>query len=220
MLLLFSHLHFISIPAWIPCLFLSCAQAEMNPAGEVPVIQEEDGFVLSDSHSIMRYLCLSRPDDVDHHWYYGLDLRQRAQVDMEMDHQHTILRRGAAPYAFGKAMGPLGGLPVDENATTLGMKHLNHALKVMERKMEFREATLEGGGSPWLAGTEEPTLADLSTAVEVGQLEVLGEFEEILGIAPRFKSWYHRFVDYAGEDWAKSHELFYKVVEIAREQGM
>jgi glutathione S-transferase len=56
---------------------------KLNPFGRVPAVREnDDGFVLVESCTIMRYLCNSR--DVPDHWY-PKDPKKRSQVDMFFD---------------------------------------------------------------------------------------------------------------------------------------
>jgi glutathione S-transferase len=56
-----------------------------NPNGLVPVIEEDDGFVLYESNAIVRYLAAR--DAVDSLW--PRDLRERADVDRWMEWQST-----------------------------------------------------------------------------------------------------------------------------------
>ena len=67
--------------------------AKVNPAKEIPAIQEidENGnvFTLSQSHAILRYLAQSR--GVADHWYPS-DPEKRAKVDEYLDLHHTFLR--------------------------------------------------------------------------------------------------------------------------------
>mmetsp|Transcript_16535 Transcript_16535/g.18629 ORF Transcript_16535/g.18629 Transcript_16535/m.18629 type:complete len:233 (+) Transcript_16535:60-758(+) len=62
--------------------------AKLNPTKTIPVL-DHDGFVLHESHAIMKYLCniqgVSDP-------YYPSDPKQRAQVDQYLDWFHIKLR--------------------------------------------------------------------------------------------------------------------------------
>ncbi len=57
----------------------------LNPNSLVPVI-EDDGFVLWESNTIVRYLCASRDSAM-----YPLDLRQRFDAERWMDWQQTTV---------------------------------------------------------------------------------------------------------------------------------
>ncbi len=50
---------------------------------------EDDGFVVYESHTILRYLATSRK--VASHWY-PQDLKKRTRIDMYLDWHHTNLR--------------------------------------------------------------------------------------------------------------------------------
>jgi len=54
----------------------------INPFGKVPAIKEEDGFILFESSTLMRYVANSR--DVADHWY-PKDPKKRSQVDLFQD---------------------------------------------------------------------------------------------------------------------------------------
>jgi glutathione S-transferase len=59
-----------------------------NPNALVPVIEEEDGFVLWESNAILRYLARSRAPG---HPIYPSDLRAAADCDRWLDWQQTAL---------------------------------------------------------------------------------------------------------------------------------
>jgi glutathione S-transferase len=59
-----------------------------NPNALVPVIEEEDGFVLWESNAILRYLARSRAPG---HAIYPQDLRAAADCDRWLDWQQTAL---------------------------------------------------------------------------------------------------------------------------------
>lgn len=68
---------------------------QLNPNGKVPVI-DDDGYVLWESHAIMRYLA-------DKHGledWYPKDYKERAHVDMWLDWCHTRLNAEVVTIAF------------------------------------------------------------------------------------------------------------------------
>ncbi|CAF4936329.1 unnamed protein product [Rotaria sp. Silwood1] len=90
---------------------ISCMQGEtqsaeykqVNPAGKVPSIVDND-FHLDESHTIMRYICVSRnlPD-----YYYPNDIKQRARVDYWLDWDHMNLRHGSMCLIRANLLAPI-----------------------------------------------------------------------------------------------------------------
>jgi len=56
------------------------AYRALNPTGLIPTLQDEDGFVLWESHAILRYLAITRDASL-----YPPDPRVRAEIDCWMD---------------------------------------------------------------------------------------------------------------------------------------
>jgi len=63
---------------------------KINPLQKIPTMEEGD-FRLSESHTIMRYLCNTR--DVPDHWYPKKDLKKRSLIDLYLDWHHLNTRR-------------------------------------------------------------------------------------------------------------------------------
>ena len=62
---------------------------------KVPAITDSDNNLqLAESHSIMRYLALKFPDNVNN-WYPIKDIARRAKIDEYMDFHHTNTRKCA-----------------------------------------------------------------------------------------------------------------------------
>lgn len=230
---------------------------QISPLGKVPVIQEFDevlasdatppensggpsgasetnSFVLSESHSILRYLSLHPDYGVSDHWYAGYGLHGKATVDSQLDWHHNYLRPGAAPLAFGRVMGPLGGLPpVSDRAMDAAGKKLRTALAQMEGRLQAVAAESEALGQarfpcrdgtsvqgPWLGGTAAPTIADLSSASEIAQLRALSDYDLWMKNAPRVVDWLSRFEAHAGEEWQSANALLQRVCDAARAKGV
>ena len=82
------------------------AYLAMNPNGLVPTLEEEDGFLLWESNSIVRYLAAKHKATV----LEPADLRTRANASKWMDWQLSVCRAGdhagvlgPDPHAAGKA---------------------------------------------------------------------------------------------------------------------
>jgi glutathione S-transferase len=74
----------------------------MNPNGLVPTIEEEDGFTLWESNSIVRYLAAKHKNSLE-----PVDLRTRAQAQKWMDWQLTVMAPAIGPLFMGMVRTPL-----------------------------------------------------------------------------------------------------------------
>jgi glutathione S-transferase len=73
----------------------------MNPNGLVPTIEEEDGFTLWESNSIVRYLAAKHKSRIE-----PADLRTRAQAQKWMDWQLTVMAPAIGPLFMGMVRTP------------------------------------------------------------------------------------------------------------------
>ena len=69
----------------------------MNPNSLVPTLEEDDGFTLWESNSIVRYLAAKTSNGA----LEPADLRMRARAQMWMDWQLTILGPAITPVFWG-----------------------------------------------------------------------------------------------------------------------
>jgi len=102
---------------------------------KVPAMQEVDArtgevlFTLSESHTIMRYLAVTRK--CADHWYPS-DAKQRALVDEYLDQHHSFLRTGCTNYfgtkLFSKVLGP--GVYINDEGFILA--RLKRSLDLLE----------------------------------------------------------------------------------------
>ncbi|PHT39721.1 Glutathione S-transferase T3 [Capsicum baccatum] len=131
---------------------------------QVPAMMHE-GFKLFESHAILRYLTYAFPRVADH--WYPTALYRRAEVDSVLDWHHSNLRRGAV------------GLPLNPKAIAEDEKVLSTSLEKIE------SFWLQENG-PYLLGSDQPSIEDLSLVCEIMQLEVLDEEDRdrILGPFP------------------------------------
>jgi glutathione S-transferase len=82
----------------------------MNPNGLVPTIEEEDGFTLWESNSIVRYLAAKHKSGLE-----PADLRARAQAQKWMDWQLTVMAPAIGPLFMGMVRTP----PAERNAKAI-----------------------------------------------------------------------------------------------------
>ncbi|XP_059277729.1 glutathione S-transferase T1-like [Lycium ferocissimum] len=154
---------------------------EINPIRQIPAIM--DGrFKLSESHAILRYLAWAFPGIADH--WYPADLYKRAKVESVLDWHRTTFPRGPASYVFYSVLAPAVGLPLNTKAAARTEKNLIASIATIE------SVWLQKKGR-FLLGNDQPSIADLSLACEIMNLEVVDEKdrERILGPFKRVQKW-------------------------------
>jgi glutathione S-transferase len=164
----------------------SDAYKQINPVGKVPAIVD-DGFSLSESHTIMRYLCASRklPDH-----YYPNDIKQRARVDSWLDWHHTNLRQGALRLIKANIYGPMKNF---SQATIDELRKEGDS--VLKSSLSFMEENLSKNN--YIAGGNQFSVADIALACEVAMFPVYGASSEgypnvqawIKRLSTEIKSW-------------------------------
>lgn len=119
--------------------------------GVVPVV-DDDGFILRESNTIIRYLC-SKHGRSD---LYPVDLKQRAVVEQWMDYGNTDLGTGMRPVFQGKVLGiKPHNLP---EIIAWGAADWNKQVSRLENQL--------GHGTPYMAG-QSFTLADIPVGLMV-----------------------------------------------------
>lgn len=131
---------------------------KINPNGMIPVL-DDGGFVLPESHAIMKYLVATAGPKVGSA-LYPADAKARSRIDMWLDWNHTRLNPPVQTIAIQT-------LVMGDNADT-GLVASCHAqvadaLHLLDRAMPAADGI---GGSP--------TLADLSVASTVSLYEMSG----------------------------------------------
>ena len=133
---------------FIACDVESYIPDQIKPDCKIPMLNDA-GWVLSDSHAILRYLATET--------WYPVEAQKRAIVDQWLGWQGCRLGLKASEYAalevFGNKIKPVS---VELNCwLDVLLNELNHAL----------------GQQPFVAGTDA-TIADLSIAASVWYLEL------------------------------------------------
>ena len=126
------------------------------PTGTRPSLDDkETGFVLSESHAIMCYLC----NKYDWNDLYPSNLEQRARVDSYLHLHHRNVREASIGLVAPKVRKDLN-FPED----FLKMSHANieKAFKAIEDGWLSRSRYLVG---------DDLTIADMAAYVEIGQLQ-------------------------------------------------
>jgi glutathione S-transferase len=123
---------------------------KMNPTGLVPTI-EEDGFVLWESHTIVRYLAAKHGAGK----LAPSDLRRRAEAERWMDWTYTFQRELQRPLFWALVRTPLEKR--DPDAIEAARKTCADLLRIPERYLAER---------PFLAG-EALTIGDIPLGCHV-----------------------------------------------------
>lgn len=154
--------------------------ANTNPLQKVPALQEDD-FTLSESHTIMRYLCNTRK--VDDHWYPKHDRRKRALIDAYLDWHHTNTRR-CAQFIVSQEYPNVDFVKKLNINTETEKKAVIYTLKTMEQHFLKNTKFIYG---------DEMTLADLSACCEIMQLKFINfDFSPY----PILTAWLERCMDH------------------------
>ncbi|KAL7597214.1 hypothetical protein Lser_V15G27662 [Lactuca serriola] len=152
----------------------------INPMRQIPAIV--DGKLkLFESHAILIYLSCAFPG-VASHWY-PVDPSKRAKIHSILDWHHSYLRRGAAGLVFNSILAPVNGMRSYPQI-------IIQAEEILLRSLSKLENVWLKDGS-FLGGSTQPSIADLSLACEVMQLELLSEkdYNRILSPYKKVKKW-------------------------------
>jgi len=157
------------------------AYLAVNPNGVVPTLVD-DGFVLWESGTILRYICNSRklPD----HWY-PKDAKARALVDRYLDWHHLGLRVANQKYQYNAIVAAAFSIPIpnkEENIKTY-LAQLNVSLDFIERVFL--------ANTQFLAGNSV-SIADLQAGCEL-HAGLLGLVD--VSKYPKVKAWLNRLAE-------------------------
>lgn len=156
---------------------------KINPRSQVPAISD-NGFVLAESHAIMKYICATRK--VDDHWYPA-DPRERARVEEYLNWHHTNIRLGAGSYFFRKYV-----MPVIHRNSTYAQSTAQECWDILVKSSKFIEENYLAQDSKFLFG-DRPTIADLSLGCELATMRAL-EFDYREIGCPKVEAYLTRFL--------------------------
>nr|WMM91884.1 GSTe1 [Paracoccus marginatus] len=130
---------------------------KMNPQHTIPTIEDEDGFILWDSHAINAYLAAKYGKD-EHDKLYPKDLKARAIVDQTLHFNNSVL--------FASLLNNIKTIIVRESITKI-----TPVLKEsVEEAFDFLEKFL-ADGRRFVAGNDI-TIADFSITTTITNLTV------------------------------------------------
>ncbi len=151
---------------------------ELNPAGTVPTLVEENGLVIPDSNAICEYLDEAYPDNP----LLGHTLAERVEVRrlvawLDGKFTHEVTRNLYGEKVIKRLS--QSGHP-DASAMRVGFANLKHHLAYLGYLAETRR---------WLAGNAF-SLADLAAAGHLSALDFIGDID--WATVPAAREWYAR----------------------------
>jgi glutathione S-transferase len=174
----------------------------INRFQKVPCVVEDDGFKLSESVAIFRFVMATRKGIQDH--WYPTDIKSRALVDEYLEWQHNNTRITCALYFQSKWLFPLmTGKPPKES-------HLKMLQGQMEKTLDSLENIwLESAEKTFLAGNEI-SFADILAACELEQPKI-ADYDPFNG-RPKLTSWYERVKKATNPYYEEAHAIVNKIV--------
>lgn len=139
----------------------------LNPSGEIPVLQDEEGYVVAGHYAITEYL-EERGTEQGNHSMLGETLKQRAETRRLTDwFDNKFFNEITAVLVYEKYFKKLAGNGWPDT------KAFRAACKQVHYHLEMIEALT--ASHPWLNG-EHPTVADFAAAA---QLSVIDYFDDV-----------------------------------------
>ncbi|RZF34506.1 hypothetical protein LSTR_LSTR011748 [Laodelphax striatellus] len=171
----------------------------INPFKKVPCISH-NGFILTESVAILRYLC--REFDVADHWYPKDSLLQ-ARVDEFLEWQHIELRAPLAMYFRTKFLMPMitGKPPNQETVNKMYKMMIVGCDKVENIWLKDK---------PYLCGNSI-SIADILGACEIEQPRMAG-YDPTEG-RPKLNEWMNRIKTDLDPHYADAHSYLNAVIK-------
>jgi len=145
---------------------------KINPLGALPFL-DDNGFTLSESHAILRYLCTTKP--VSKNWYPE-DPKKRALIDSYLEWHNTNIKKCSLYFqTYYAHVMPKAYFSWD------AAEEKRNVINALNRLENYN---LKNG--KFIASNDEMTIADLSAISEIIRVRVTKiDFEAI----PRVKAW-------------------------------
>ena len=132
---------------------------KINPMSRVPAI-EDDGFTLSQSDAICKYLCaLSGPSS-----FYPEDIHKQAKVNQWVNFASQHIQQAVSRLFFNKIIAPMLGEESDEKSIAVGENMLARDLPHLENELKENDYILG----------EKITLADIAMISALEPAEMVG----------------------------------------------
>jgi glutathione S-transferase len=158
----------------------------INPAGSLPVLIRQQGFVLSGSYAISEYLAETagqvNGEAPPRNVLFPGSAIEKAEIRRLVDWFHIKLYDESSRYFLEERVyqrfADFGRTNPDTSVIRMGRANLRYHLSYVSHLLEYRK---------WLAG-DEPSFADLAAAGHFSVLDYLGEMPWLE--FPMAKAWY------------------------------
>jgi glutathione S-transferase len=155
----------------------SGAHLARHPFGVVPVLEEDDGFVMYESRAIIRHLDAT----LEGISLTPRDARERARMDQWLSVDQSYVGPHTRALAIERLLRPREGLAVRDDVCRAAEDALANAFAVYDRALADRE---------WLAG-DAFSLADISLMPYVASLPMIGA-AHVIERASNVRAWWSR----------------------------
>lgn len=180
---------------------------KINPMSLVPAI-DDDGFVLTESVAILKYLALKY--NVPDHWYPRRDLQAQARIDEYMNYQHLNTR-----YNGGMVFQQLVIIPRAMRAP-VQWPMVENAKNRLETVISQLESYFLKDNKPFLGGADI-SIADLLGVCELMQLYACCE-ENIYESNPVVKAWVSRVQRRTAPHFEEANKIVNRVRSVYSKQ--
>lgn len=174
---------------------------KVNRFKKLPCI-DDNGFKLSESVAIFRYLVATNPNVADH--WYPTDSKERAKVDEYLEWQHTNTRTGCAGFFRTKYMEPmLKWKPPSQ-------KEIDNLRVAMEKTLDLLENVWLEDQSKDFLSTKEISIADILAACELEQPR-LADYDPFSG-RPKLTKWHELVKQKTNPIYDEAHGPAYNLI--------